>query len=259
MAGDVDLYLNPDLNPADYAAAFKAEGVVQIPDILPAPAAEAIFEVMRTSVSWRLVFPEPGAPGQPEKIRYIDQAEAARMGQAGLQAEVQSVMARARENYGYMYNVYPMIEAYVGGWDQGHPIHTLTEFLNSPDFLEFGRAVIGAEVITKADAQATLYAPGHFLTRHVDEGLNRERRAAYTFGFTKNWQTDWGGLLMFLDDNQDIARAFMPRFNVLTLFDGTRIHSVSPVSAFAGGHRLQITGWLRDDPAHSDVAGEAKS
>jgi Rps23 Pro-64 3,4-dihydroxylase Tpa1-like proline 4-hydroxylase len=256
MTRDVQLHLNPALDPAEFAEIYARDGLVQIPGVLPDDAAEAIFEVLRTSVSWRLVFPEPGGAGMPDRIVYIDQAEAARLGQAGLQAQVQSVMARARNNYGFLYNVYPMVEAYVAGWDAGHPIHTLTEFLNSVDFLEFGRQVIGAEAITKADAQATLYAPGHFLTRHVDEGANLERRAAYTFGFTKSWQTDWGGLLMFLDDQQDISRALMPRFNVLTLFDGTKIHSVSPVSAFAGGHRLQITGWLRDDPP--DGAGQAQ-
>jgi len=203
------------------------------------------------SVTWRLVFPEPPAqPGGRETVVSLGREDIEAQGHEAVQQRLRGVMERARGNYGFLYNCYPMVEAYLKGWDQGHPIHTLTEFLNSPDFLEFGRAVIGAERITKADAQATLYAPGHFLTRHVDEGYERERRAAYTFGFTPGWQTDWGGLLMFLDDNQDIERAFMPRFNVLTLFDGTKIHSVSPVSPFAGGARLQVTGWLRDDPAH---------
>ena len=55
---------------------------------------------------------------------------------------------------------------------------------------------------------------------------------------------------MLLDENKDIERAFLPRFNVLSIFDGRRIHSVSPVSPFAGGGRFQITGWLRDDPAY---------
>jgi Rps23 Pro-64 3,4-dihydroxylase Tpa1-like proline 4-hydroxylase len=140
-----------------------------------------------------------------------------------------------------------MIHAYLNNWDPGHPLHRLTEFLNSPTFLDFGRQVIGAPRITKAEAQATLYRPGNFLTRHIDPGHNEERRAAYTFGFTRAWQPDWGGLLLLLKENHDIARGFLPRFNLLTLFDGRRIHSVSPVSAFAGAGRYQITGWLRDD------------
>ena len=223
---------------------------MQIPDLLPEETARGVLDVLAKSTPWRLVFPKPAAqPGGRDEIVYLDRAQIEKMGMQAVKQEVDQVMLRARENYGYLYNVYPMVEAYTKGWDEGHPLHRITEFLNTPEFLDFGRQVIGAERITKADAQATHYGPGHFLTRHIDEGYDKERRAAYTLGMTPGWQTDWGGLLMFLDDRQDIERAYMPRFNTLTLFDGTRIHSVSPVSAFAGGGRLSITGWLRDDPA----------
>jgi len=183
----------------------------------------------------------------PDKLT---QQDIAAMGRQAIGAKIGHVMERARENYGYLYDSYPMIEAYTSGWDAGHPIHQLTEFINSPEFLELGKTVTGAPLVTKADAQATRYARGHFLTRHIDEGHDKERVAAYTLGFTRNWQPDWGGLLMLLDDNLDISRAFLPRFNVLSIFDGRRIHSVSAVSPFAGGARHQITGWFRNDPPY---------
>lgn len=249
MARDIELSLRPGLDPAPFAEVYRRDKLVSIPDILPEPAANAVHDMLRSSISWRLIFPEP-APEQPHghTINVLGAQEIEAIGRQGMAQRIQGVMARARDNYGYLYNAYPMIEAYMKGWDPGHPIHQLTEFLNSPEFLEFGRAVIGVDTITKADAQATLYTRGHFLTRHVDEGYDKERRAAYTFGFTRNWQPDWGGLLLLLEDNFDIHSGLLPRFNTLNIFDGTRVHAVSAVSPFAGDARLQITGWLRDDP-----------
>lgn len=249
MANPIELKLNPDLDPADFAEAYAKTKLVRIPNILADDAANAIHDVLARGLEWRLVFPEPPQEdGGRDQIVYLTQADVRAMGREALMHRLRGVEQRASKNIGFLYSAYPMIEAYMKGWDPDHPIHHLTEFLNSEEFLRFGAAVIGAEKpITKADAQATLYSPGHFLTRHTDEGFSLERRAAYTFGFTKTWEPDWGGLLAFLDGDLDVTRALMPRFNVLSLFDGRMVHSVTPVSRFAAGPRLQITGWLRDD------------
>ena len=84
---------------------------------------------------------------------------------------MQRVMQRAAENHGYLYNVYPMIKAYLEGWDPGHPLHQLTEFLQSDELREFGRRVIGAERITKVDAQATCYGPDSDNIHGIDESV----------------------------------------------------------------------------------------
>lgn len=77
-------------------------------------------------------------------------------------------------------------------WDPHHPIHHVTSLLNSPAFIAMAREIIGCPSVTKIDAQASNYQPGNFLTRHIDES---ERRAAYTIGFSRKWEPDWGGLL----------------------------------------------------------------
>ncbi|WP_429912456.1 2OG-Fe(II) oxygenase [Glycocaulis sp.] len=247
MANEVELRVNPGLDPAAFAPAYARDKLVRIPDVFAPETADAIEQLLARHLKWRLVFPEP-TPGGRENVAILSQEDIASMGRQAMAERMQAVMQRAQNNYGYLYQAYPMIQAYISGWDPGHPIHQVTEFLNSPEFLEFGRAVIGADTITKADAQATLYARGNFLTRHTDEGHDLERRAAYTIGLTRKWEPDWGGLLTFFDDNLDISRAFVPRFNVLSIFDGRMMHSVSPVSPFAGTGRYQITGWFRDDP-----------
>jgi len=249
MTQNLDLRLNPKLKPDVWAKAYARDKLVQIPDVFEPELADEIEAVLRGQIQWRLVFAEadPTAPGG-ESVARLTQQDIASLGRDAVAKRIGQVMERARDNYGYLYNAYPMIEAYTSGWDAEHPIHLLTEFLNSAEFLEFGRQVIGVDAVTKADAQATFYTRGNFLTRHVDEGHDDERRAAYTLGFTRRWEPDWGGLLMLLDGNKDIERAFLPRFNMLSIFDGRRIHSVSAVSPFAGDGRFQITGWFRDDP-----------
>jgi len=253
MADTLQLRLNPALDAREWAEVYARTRLVRIPDVFEPELADQIEALLARSVNWRMVFPEadPSAPGG-ERVTQLTQQDIAALGRQGIGAKIAHVMERARDNYGYLYDAYPMIEAYTSGWDPGHPVHQLTEFLNSPEFLEFGRIVTGAPVVTKADAQATRYARGHFLTRHIDEGHDKERVAAYTLGFTRNWQPDWGGLLMLLDDELDITRAFLPRFNVLSIFDGRRIHSVSAVSPFAGGARHQITGWFRNDKPYRE-------
>lgn len=104
---------------------------------------------------------------------------------------------RAARNLGFTYLTYPMIDARIEGWDPGHPIHDLTDFLNTPEFIEFAGRIIRTPGVNKVDCHASNYQAGSYLTRHYDDGMMKERRAAYTFGLTRKWEPDWGGLLMF--------------------------------------------------------------
>lgn len=237
------LRLNPDLNPLEFTDAYRRDGYVQISNFFPAEIAEYLHGVLARRTRWRIVY-----SAEADQPVVLTQDAYARLTPAERHRMHADINERARHNIGFAYNTWPMITAYVEGWEPGHPLHKVTEFLQTPEVREFGRRVIGATRVTKVDAQATLYAPGHFLTRHRDEGLKLERRAAYTLGFARDWQPDYGGLLAFLDDDLNIAKALTPRFNVLTLFDGLKLHSVTSVSAFAPIGRYSITGWFRDDP-----------
>ena len=239
----VQLRLNPALDLAKYAEIYARRGIVQIPGVFEPAVAEAINDLLTASVPWRMLMTDSS-----DKPIHFTPAELQQMGRERMDALIKDAFARARENRGYFYNTYPMIEAYMRGWDPGHPIHQVTELINSDEYLGLGRAVLGIPGINKADAHATAYHPGHYLTRHLDYGEDFERRAAYVLGFARNWQPDWGGLLLFLNENQDITEGYVPRFNVLTIFDVKYLHTVTQVSSFAGGVRRAITGWFRDDP-----------
>lgn len=239
----VTIRLNPALDLAPFARAYAERGIVQIPGLFEEHAAGAIADLLQKGVPWRIVFTTPD-----DKPVHYSREELQAQGQERWKATIADVMTRARQNRGYFYKTYPMIEAYLKGWDPGHPIHQLTEFINSADFLGLGRTVTGVTEITKADAHATFYGPGDFLTRHLDTGDDHERRAAYVLGLTRGWQPDWGGLLLFLNEKQDVSEGYLPRFNALTIFDVKFLHTVTQVSSFAGAGRFSITGWFRDDP-----------
>lgn len=238
----IRLRLNPALDPAPFARQYAETKCVQIPNLFEDEVADALERVIM-GLPWQLI-----CQNEFRENMLLSQEQLRLMSPDARKQLEEGIRGRAAENFGFTYFTYPMIEAAQSGRDLQHPIHALTAFLNSPEFIAFAGAIISHPNITKIDAHASNYVRGHFLTRHIDDGRRKERRAAYTIGFSRDWQTDWGGLLMFLDDNGDVLRALKPRFNVLTVFDGLMLHSVSAVSTFAPKPRLSVAGWFRDDP-----------
>ncbi len=200
-------------------------------------------KLLEQSMPWRLTLSDEN----DRKEKLFDAVRIQALGQAGMTAEVAQMTERARKGFAYIYLSYPMITAALEGWDAGHPIHTVTQLINSGSFLDIFRKVTGRDDVIKADAQATLYRPGDFLTLH-DDGKGSGRIVAYTFGFTRRWRPDWGGQLLFHDDEGEIERGMSPAFNTLTIFRTPRFHSVAPVAPYAGAPRLSIVGWARNDP-----------
>jgi Rps23 Pro-64 3,4-dihydroxylase Tpa1-like proline 4-hydroxylase len=127
--------------------------------------------------------------------------------------------------------------------DPAHYLATIVEFVNSPQVLDFVRGVTSLDAIAWADAQATLYRPGDFLTLHDDRTGGHKRMAAYVLNMTPSWRAEWGGILQFLDEAGNIDEGYVPAFNALNLFRVPMLHSVSQVAIF-GGLRYSITGWF---------------
>ncbi len=244
-------WLNASLRPETFRERYERDGWVQIEDLLVPQVADALAEAMERATPWSLV--HSGPSGEP---LYVDGPALAPERRGELQARLAETGRRAAQGFAYLYYVYPMIEAYLSGRDPGHPLHQVTEFLNSPDFMDLAHKVTGEPVI-KVDAQASHYRPGHYLTLHDDRG-GGERRAAYTLGLTRGWRPDWGGQLLFHDPAGDVTRGFAPKFNVLTLFKTPQWHSVAPVAPYAARPRFSITGWLRDDPPYAPAPADAQ-
>ncbi len=236
------LRLNPALDPAPFAQAYARDGFARIPDVFEPEVVDRLAGILEETIDWDVI-----CSTQTGGAEVMGRDRRAELGADAVAARLHAATLRARTGFGYVYLVYPMVDAYLEGRDRGHPIHALTAFINGSDFIAFGAAVTGETTITKADAQATLYRPADFLTVHDDAGVG-ERLAAYTLGLTRHWRPDWGGQLLFHDAAGDIERGFAPAFNTLTIFKTPRKHSVAAVAPYAGAPRLTVTGWLRNDP-----------
>jgi len=235
-----EVQLNPRLDTRAIAAVYARHGRVHIPSVFPAEVAERIYRAMTEETPWSRVISGTQrhfdlGPGGWEAIAEDKQRELER-----------AVHLQGRSGFAYFYDNFPVADLHESGQYADSYLMRVYDYLNSPSFLPFARTVTGAPAIVRADAQATRYRAGDFLTRHDDLAPEKHRRAAYVFNFTKSWKSDWGGLLQFLDGDGHVAEAYTPAFNALNIVRVPQPHAVSYVSPLAEGARYSITGWLRE-------------
>lgn len=224
---------------------FVRCGRAQIRDFLTAESAAEIGEILKSQTPWGISL-QAGESDPPEQVR----AEALRDKDVRQHISNRAQAAHgaaANGEFAFVHARYSLVDAYLGKWDPDGPHDLLLEYLNAPDFLDPMRYVTGIPEVAKADAHASLFAAGHYLTRHIDEHSGHGRRVAYVLNFApEDWHTDWGGYLVFFDQEGDIVEGFRPRFNSLNLFRVPQAHSVSYVPPFAPSGRYAISGWLLD-------------
>ena len=241
-AGELPLRLNPRLDVELIARVYRAAGRVHVPDLFDPPSAARIFRALESETPWQCVlfdgsdcreFPVASFADLPddERARLFAQSDAA-----------------AGQGFSYRYSNFRLFENWQEGLHREVFLMRVLEFLNSPPFLALTRRITGDALIAYADAQATQYRPGDFLTCHDDGVEGKHRRAAYVLSFTPAWHADWGGLLAFPDGHGHVAEAYAPAFNALNLFRVPMLHAVTQVSSFAAAPRYSITGWMRQLP-----------
>lgn len=236
----VSFAINPALDPARLAAQFIGRGRVHLPEFLVPPAAEQVHRYLAQSAEWSLVLHDGThvREATPEQRRHADEVWEREM--------AAFAYARAREGFEFLYEHRKVADDPRERAADAAPVARFVDFLNSPVFLEFARRLTGQPDIVRADAQATRYRPGDFLTQHddFDKTGRKLRRAAYVFNLTPRWQPDWGGQLQFIGPDGHVSEAWVPRFNALNVFAVPQPHSVSIVAPFAVGARYSVTGWL---------------
>lgn len=237
--------LNPDLDRAALAVAFACNRRVQVRDLLTRETAEEVRMILAQATPWGLAM-QAGEVGGPQQIAPRELPTPAGQQRAQQLAKA-SHEAAARGEYAFRYAQYSLVQSVQEGWDPDGPHQFLLEYLNAPEFMQFVRTVTGFSELVKADGQATLYAPQHFLGRHNDSHVAEGWKVAYVMNFTiDEWKPEWGGYLQFFDDDGDVIEAFRPRFNSLNMFAVPQPHAVSFVPPFAPIGRYAITGWFRD-------------
>ena len=231
--------LNAALDAQAIAREFARSGRVHIDEFLDPPSAERLHRFLKASSDWRLIV------NQDEKVFDLDRkAQAALTAEARAKLE-QAVHAAARYGFQFMFESIRVPDEEELRQARADPLSEFASFLSSGPAVDFFRRVTGRPAIAFADAQATAYGPGHFLTAHDDLVPGKHRQAAYVFGLSRSWSADWGGLLLFHRADGHVAEAYVPRFNALNLFAVPQPHSVSIVAPFAPARRYSVTGWLR--------------
>jgi Rps23 Pro-64 3,4-dihydroxylase Tpa1-like proline 4-hydroxylase len=180
-----------------------------------------------------------------DKVFELDRANQAKLGAADRAQLDAAVNAGALTGFQHRYESIRVADEPEVRSTSPSLLDQFATFMSSAPALNVLREITGIADVDFVDAQATGYRPGDFLTAHHDEVAGKNRRAAYVLGLSRNWRTEWGGLLLFHDDRDDVAAGLLPRFNCLNLFAVPRTHSVSQVASYAGGVRLSVTGWLR--------------
>ncbi|MEG3182286.1 2OG-Fe(II) oxygenase [Sphingomonas sp. LT1P40] len=231
--------LHPSIDPARLATAFARDGRVQIAPFLTDAHAERLAAHLAARADWRRVL------NSSDKVFEFAAAELAALTPDQRTRLDDAVHSAARAGFQYRYDSIRVPDAAAARAAQGDPLAALAAFLSSPPVLAMLASITGDTGPTFADAQATRYLSGDFLTAHDDAVPGKNRHAAYVLGLTPQWRAEWGGLLLFHGGAGGIAEGYVPGFNTLSLFAVPQAHSVSLVAPYAAHPRLSVTGWLR--------------
>jgi len=236
--------LAEDISIDPWRGVFKEKGRVHVPDLLTLDDARKLSAKLGDQRKWNLVYSDDG--------RHVDiDADSELLWSEQQKADFRDLVhSQATNQFQYLYKAIPIYDIYHQKLLPDHYLNEIFEFLNDAVFLDFARELLDMPTIGFADAQATSYTAGHFLTTHDDDVSGKNRLAAYVLNLTPKWHGDWGGALQFFDSEGGLDEAFLPSFNAINLFRVPQAHSVAYVAPFAGAARLSITGWLRagDDP-----------
>lgn len=239
--------LNPKIDRRACAKRYADRTRVQIRDVLTEETAREIQTILARATKWGMAI-QAGEKGGAKPASFSQSQIADKTGAEAVNRMANEAhAASAAGEYAFRFAHYPIVEAINQKWDPGGVHEMLLEYLNTPEFLSLVRDVTGFRELIKADGQATLFAPNHYLGRHIDSHVAEGWKVAYVLNFAReDWYPDWGGYLLFLNEDGDVIEGFRPRFNALNLFAVPQSHMVSYVPPFAPMGRLAITGWLRD-------------
>lgn len=232
------LALSPQLEAGVINSVFRQHRRVHIAGVLEEQGAVDLFRCLQKEVPWRLSCHAGGrnANFSEEDLRKLTDVDRVRLDQHFLET--------AQRGFEYVFGNWPIYDLWKAGREQPALMVETIEFLNSPSFLDFAREATGIREIAYADAQATRYGPGHFLTSHDDSVDKQGRLAAFVLNLTPKWMPDWGGILQFFDEEGHVEEGYAPTFNALNVFRVPKLHAVSYVTPFTASYRYSVSGWF---------------
>ena len=239
------LTLNPALDADRLAVDFAANRRVQVADFLLPDSAVLLRSELLGRHDWQRVIHGGG------RVFETPTAEFDAMPPSERAVLDSAIIAAAASGFQFSYDTIRVPDLPALRTKRGTLLDEFAVLMSAPATLALLCRIAAIETgdVGYADAQATRYRAGDFLTRHDDQVTGKNRQLAYVLAMSPEWRPDWGGLLLFEDATGRLVDAFAPRFNALSLFAVPQPHSVSYVAPFAPHPRLAVTGWIRHGEA----------
>jgi SM-20-related protein len=238
---DVPFALTPRSDLDQLKARLKTTGRVHVTQVFAADTANALYDDLLAHTGWRL------AVNNDTVVYELKQAQIAALKPADFEEFARGIEQSARSRFQYVYDMFRVSLDHEG--KTASPLlKQLFMFMNGPVFLQLMRDLTGDPGIRQLNMKASRYRAGHFLTGHND-GHVESRLYAYVLNFTPSWRTEWGGLLVFHDEDGHIIEGFSPAFNAINVFKVPMVHSVTMVTPSATKARYSLTGWMLSDLA----------
>ena len=117
-------------------------------------------------------------------------------------------------------------------------------FFKSNDFRDFLRAVSGEKDGEPRGLHARWLNREKFMADSALAANRPDCKLYFSMDVTRTWRPNWGGQLMFLDDDGEIEEAWAPAFNRLNIYSGSARHFINYVAPYEGGLALSICGRL---------------
>ena len=236
---------NPDLDLEALSECWEPGGRLHVPNILTLETADLLEEALATETDWiRSVTMRSGTFHVPLKGNE-PQTETHRkwLARALVDGEAPDKRPPSAERA-------PGPRTQLAGECLDLGAHQLVQGVLVARLLPAGEERPGPRVgVTQAAdtqriyCQASRFVNGQVLTEHTDHGGGK-RLVAHVFNLTRTWNPDWGGLLLFYDEQGHVSRGFTPGFNCLNLFRTPQSHAVTQIAPYAPHPRLAISGWL---------------
>ena len=245
VSGSEAFSINPALDVAVIRAEYERSGRVQIANFLAGEGARSLATELSESGAWNHVF------NVGEKL-YEMPAPALMTIESQILAQIDAATAKAAAiGFQFRYDSIRVTDNSAERLASGSLLELFALFMSDRTTLSWLESATGVPGYEFADAQATRYRPGAYLTRHDDDVAGKQRLDAYVLCLNDEWRPEWGGLLSFIERDDCVEHTIVPRFNALSLFAVGQMHYVSEVASYAPAPRMSVTGWLRERAAQA--------
>ncbi|MFW5704854.1 MAG: 2OG-Fe(II) oxygenase family protein, partial [Nanoarchaeota archaeon] len=122
-------------------------------------------------------------------------------------------------------------------------LYNFRSFLISKEFREFIHEITGIKIKPNSvDVHAMKMENTHYMLCHTDMELNR--KIAFMFYFSENFEEKDGGKLILRDKNLNIVKKLTPQFNSLYVMEITSnsYHDIEEITS--KNPRITIGGWF---------------